>query len=232
MARQIICALDTSDVDEAVGMIRKLSPHVGAFKIGHALTLAEGLSVVGRLQDAGAHRIFLDLKFHDIPNSVALAVREASRRGVWMMTIHLSGGPAMITAAVEETRNYSVTDRPLLVGVSVLTSLDQRILTEDLGVQRTVLEQMVALSKLGMDLEMDGIVCSPQEISELRHAVGRGIIVTPGIRLPSMGSDDQKRTGDALTAVKDGADYLVVGRALTHAPDPEAALAGLGVLTA
>ncbi|CAN5570137.1 orotidine-5'-phosphate decarboxylase [soil metagenome] len=233
MNRQIICALDTSDINEAIATVKKLGPYVGAFKIGHALTLARGLSVIDELKDAGAGRIFLDLKFHDIPNSVALAVREAARRGVWMMTVHISGGPAMLTAAVEETKNYDEDHRPLLIGVSVLTSLDQSILTHDLGISRTVEDQMVSLSQLAMECEMDGVVCSPLEIKPIRHALGkRGVIVTPGIRVGTGDNHDQKRTGDANQAIADGADYLVVGRALTHAVDIEDTMKQFGMVPA
>jgi orotidine-5'-phosphate decarboxylase len=231
--RQIICAIDTPDLDEAISMTRRLSPHVGAFKIGHALTLANGIGVVDRLHDAGASRIFLDLKFHDIPNSVAIAVREAARRGVWMMTLHISGGPAMLDAAVEQTREFPENERPLLVGVSVLTSLDESTLTGLLGVSRSLEEQMVSLSKLAMQCELDGVVCSAHEIGALRAALGsRAVIVTPGIRLSSGDHHDQKRVGDARTAISDGADYLVVGRALTSSKDPVAALSGLGLVNA
>ena len=225
MVRQVICALDTSDLDEAIATVKRLSSHVGAFKVGHALTLPHGLDVVGKLRDAGANRIFLDLKFHDIPNSVALAVREAARHGVWMMTIHIAGGPAMMTAAAEETKQYDDADRPLIVGVSVLTSLDQRILTEDLGITRTIEEQMVHLSKLAMECELDGVVCSPQEVKPIRAALGhKAVLVTPGIRLSSGDTHDQKRTGDPAQALADGADYLVVGRALSHSADIEKTL--------
>jgi orotidine-5'-phosphate decarboxylase len=225
MIRQIICALDTSNLDEAVATVKKLSGHVGAFKIGHALTLPHGLSVIDTLRDAGASRIFLDLKFHDIPNSVALAVREAAKRRVWMMTVHIAGGAAMMTAAVEETQNYNENERPLLVGVSVLTSLDQQILTEQLGVSRSVEDHMIALSQLALEHELDGVVCSPQEVKALRTAIGKhGVIVTPGIRLSQGETHDQKRTGDAGQALADGADYLVIGRALTHSPDLEKSL--------
>jgi orotidine-5'-phosphate decarboxylase len=225
MIRQIICALDTSNLEEAVSTVKRLSGHVGAFKIGHALTLPHGLSVIETLKEAGASRIFLDLKFHDIPNSVALAVREAAKHGVWMMTLHIAGGPSMMQAAVEETRNYDESDRPLLVGVSVLTSLDQHILTDNLGVSRTVEEHMVQLSQLALEYDMDGVVCSPQEVKALRTSFGhQGIIVTPGIRLSQGETHDQKRTGDAGQALADGADYLVVGRALTHSSDLEKTL--------
>jgi orotidine-5'-phosphate decarboxylase len=231
--RQIICALDTPDLNSAIETIKRLAPHVGAFKIGHALTLANGLEVVDRLRDAGASRVFLDLKFHDIPNSVAIAVREAAKRGVWMMTLHISGGPAMLSAAVEETRAYPEDQRPLLVGVSVLTSLDESTLNGSLGISRSLQDQMVSLSKLAMDCELDGVVCSAHEILALRPVVGqRGVIVTPGIRLSDKQHHDQKRVGDARTALKDGADYLVIGRALSESPDPVKALAGLGLVNA
>jgi orotidine-5'-phosphate decarboxylase len=228
--RQVICALDTADLDQAIKITRRLSPHIGAFKIGHALTLHHGLSVIDQLRDAGASRIFLDLKFHDIPNSVALAVCEAAKRGVWMMTLHISGGPAMLTAAVDEARACVDEAGPLLVGVSVLTSLNQHVLTDHLGVQRSVEEHMVYLSKLAMDLDMDGVVCSPHEVKAIRSALGHnGIIVTPGIRLAQGDNHDQKRTGEANQALKDGADYLVIGRALTSSENPEQTLAQFGL---
>jgi orotidine-5'-phosphate decarboxylase len=229
MVRKVICALDTSDLDEAIAITKKLRHRVKAFKVGHGLTLSNGLSVIDRLKDAGAERIFLDLKFHDIPNSVALAVREAARRGVWMMTLHLTGGPAMLTAAVEEARNYSEQERPLLVGVSVLTSLDESTLRDHLGVHRTIEEQMVYLSQEAMNLEMDGVVCSAHEITPIRNAIGRsGVIVTPGIRLGGA-THDQKRVGTPAQAIADGADYLVIGRALTESDNPEAVLEEIGV---
>ncbi len=228
--KKIICALDTPDLDEALRVTKRLSKYVGAFKIGHALTLPDGLSVIERLRDAGAQRVFLDLKFHDIPNSVALAVCEAARRGVWMMTLHLSGGPAMIQAAVEEARNCPLGDQPLLIGVSVLTSLDQNALTNQLGVNRTVQDHMVALTQLAMDCEMDGVVCSPHEIPAIRKAVGHGIVVTPGIRLPNSAQDDQRRVGDAVKALRDGADYLVIGRALIQSSNVEETLSQFGLV--
>jgi len=230
VSRKIICALDTHDLDEAVRMTKRLAPHVGAFKVGHALTLPYGLDVIDRLRDAGAAKIFLDLKFHDIPNSVALAVREAARRGVWMTTLHISGGPAMLAAAVAEARAWS--DGPdgiCLVGVSVLTSIDQHMLNEHLGVPRTVEEHMVSLSRLAMDVDLDGVVCSPHEVKAIRHSIGHGIIVTPGIRLANAEIHDQKRTGEARQVLSDGANYLVIGRTLTESADPEKTLECLGL---
>lgn len=228
--RKIICALDTSDLDQAFKTVAQLKSHVRAFKIGHALTLNHGLSVIDLLREAGADRIFLDLKFHDIPNSVGLAVREAAKHGAWMVTVHIAGGPAMLSAAAEEARAYGDEHRPCIVGVSVLTSLDQHILTDHLGVNRTVEEHMVYLSKLAVDCDLDGVVCSAHEIRAIRTAVGsRGLIVTPGIRLSAGDVHDQKRVGDAATALADGADYLVVGRALTSSSDPVAMLERMAV---
>jgi orotidine-5'-phosphate decarboxylase len=229
--KKVICALDTHDLDEALGIAKKLVPYVGAFKIGHALTLSHGLTVVDKLKDVGVERVFLDLKFHDIPNSVGLAVCEAARHGVWMLTLHLAGGPAMINAAVEESKDCEVQNRPLLIGVSVLTSLDQPALSDYLGVQRTIEDQMTHLSRVGMDQGLDGVVCSQHELGPIRRVVGpSGIIVTPGIRLPNTAGGDQKRFGDAMTALKGGANYIVIGRALIHSADVVATLAQFGLI--
>jgi orotidine-5'-phosphate decarboxylase len=229
MKRKLICALDTGDLTEARETVRKLAPFVGAFKIGHALTLNYGLDVVERLKELGAERVFLDLKFHDIPNTVGRAVREAAKHGVWMMTLHISGGPAMVTAAVEEAKFHGADKAPLLVGVSVLTSLDQHVLSDHLGVTRTVEQHVVYLSKLAVDLGLDGVVCSVHEVAAVREAIGHKVIVTPGIR-PSHGErHDQQRVGDARSAFDAGSDYLVIGRALTSTDDPLKALKDLGL---
>ena len=231
--RKIICALDTSDLQDALATVRLLKDHVRAFKIGHALTLPNGLSAIERLREAGAQRVFLDLKFHDIPNSVGLAVREAARHGAWMVTVHIAGGPAMLAAAAAEARAFDDEERPCILGVSVLTSLDQHTLTDHLGVQRSVEEHMVYLSKLAVDCDLDGVVCSPHEVRAVRAAVGpRGVVVTPGIRLSAGDVHDQKRVGDARTALADGADYLVVGRALTKSDDPVSTLGRLAAVPA
>lgn len=233
MERKIICALDTGDLDEALSAAKRLLPYVGAFKIGHGLVLPYGLSVVGRFRDLGVKRIFLDLKFHDIPNSVALAVRESMRYGVWMLTLHAAGGPAMMAAASEEARSGNETDAPLLMGVTVLTSLDQHTLTDYLGVGRTVEQQMVELSKLGVDCGLDGVIASPQEVKPLRAALGkRGLIVTPGVRVAGQPMHDQVRTGSAIEAIQDGADYVVIGRNLMASEDIPKTLAAYGFSTA
>ncbi len=231
MKRKIICALDTGDLTEAKETVRRLAPYAGAFKVGHALTLQNGLDIIDILKGVGAERIFLDLKFHDIPNSVGRAVREASKRGVWMMTLHISGGPAMVTAAVEEAKSNGPERAPMLLGVSVLTSLDQHALSEHLGVGRTIEEHMVYLSKLGVDCGLDGVVCSVHEIAAIREAIGHKVIVTPGIRPLHGARQDQQRVGDARSALEAGANYLVIGRALTEATNPLQALSELGVET-
>lgn len=224
---RVICALDTGDLQEALATVAKLHTVCGAFKVGHGLTLPHGLDVINRLQDAGAERVFLDLKFHDIPNSVAVAVREAAKRDVWMLTLHLSGGPAMLVAAIAEARAVATGQPPLLVGVSVLTSLDQQDLQEHLGCERSLEHHMVHLSRLGVEIGVDGVVCSVHEAEAIRRAVGTAIVVTPGIRARAADNQDQLRVGDAQDAIQAGADYMVVGRALTDAPDPVQALKDL-----
>lgn len=227
--RKVICALDTGNLSEARKLVRRLAPWVGAFKIGHALVLPNGLDVVDRLRDEGADRIFLDLKFHDIPNSVALGVESAARKGVWMTTLHISGGPAMMTAAVEASRSYGEENAPLLVGVSVLTSIEQETLSHYLGVPRTILEHMTLLSREAIEFGLDGVVCGVSEVKVLRNVVGHGIIVTPGIRSSAGERHDQRRVGEPNQALEAGADYLVVGRALTASEDPVQALVQLGL---
>jgi len=230
LARKVICALDTPDLNEALKTVRRLATKVGAFKIGHGLTLPHGLDVISKLQDAGAERIFLDLKFHDIPNSVALAVSEATKRNVWMMTLHIAGGPAMMTAASEEANAYEIDKAPLLIGVSVLTSIDEHMLQHYLGVTRPLEEHMVALSKMALDFGLDGVVCSAHEVKAIRKAIGKGVIVTPGIRLSTGETHDQKRVASAMDALSNGADYLVIGRALSDAQNPEAVLEQFGLM--
>lgn len=210
---QIICALDTSDLAVATKTVQRLAPNIKHFKIGHSLTLAHSLSVIGRLQDAGAEKIFLDLKFHDIPNTVAGAVREAAKYGVWMTTLHTAGGQDMMRAAAE------IPDRPLLMGVSVLTSIDEVGLAQ-IGVSRTVEDQMVRMSTMAAKCGIDGFISSPLEITLIRAAVGdKPLIVAPGIRLPGGEVHDQKRIATPQQAIADGANYLVIGRALTDAED-------------
>ena len=213
MLDKIICALDSSDLDSATTTVQRLSPYIKHFKIGHSLVLAHSLNVIAKLQDAGAEKIFLDLKFHDIPNTVAGAVKEAAKYGVWMTTLHTAGGSEMMQAAAD------VPDRPLLMGVSVLTSLDESELAQ-VGVSRTVEDQMMRMSALAIKCGIDGVISSPLEILSLRTSLGsKPLIVTPGIRLPGGESHDQKRFATPHQAIADGASFLVMGRALTDAED-------------
>lgn len=228
MNTHLIAAIDTPDVNQAIETVRRLKDHVFAFKVGHALVLPHGLSIIDSLRDQGAYRIFLDMKFHDIPNSVALGVYEAARRGVWMMTVHSSGGQAMMAAAVEAVRDANPEIPPCLVAVTVLTSIDETTLSDQIGVARSVHHQVKHLAKAAIQADLDGVVCSGSDVAMLRQELGHEpILVTPGIRPVGGDVGDQKRVSTGGEALRDGANYLVVGRALTSAQDPEKALAAL-----
>ena len=195
-------------------------------KIGTQLFTAAGPAAVERAHKRGA-RVFLDLKYHDIPNTVAGAVREATRLGVFMLNVHASGGFAMMRAAAEAATkaaaDFSIA-RPLVLGVTVLTSLDRAALPRDLGVAGSVESHVLRLAERARDAGLDGCVASPREIGLLRGALGpKWVIVTPGIR-PVERGDDQIRTATPRAAINAGAHYLVVGRPITAAPDPAAAI--------
>jgi orotidine-5'-phosphate decarboxylase len=216
---RIIIALDLSTGEAALALVRKLSPHAGLFKIGLQLYTAAGPDIVRAVRDLGG-RIFLDLKWHDIPNTVGRAVESAASLGAEMQTIHLSGGRAMIEAAV-----HAAAPEMLLLGVTVLTSVDQATLHET-GIVSPMEEQVLRLAQLGADSGIGGVVASPLEIAPLRSAHGSKLqIVTPGIRPRDVATDDQKRTLTPAEALRAGADFLVIGRPITAAPDPRAALA-------
>ncbi|GIV17151.1 MAG: orotidine 5'-phosphate decarboxylase [Armatimonadota bacterium] len=219
-ARQrILIALDTSDAEQAVRWVRLLSPYVGGFKVGLELVHAAGFGIFDRLREAGAERIFYDAKLHDIPNTVARAVRAIAQMGVWMVNVHASGGRAMMQAAVEAAR--SVSEPPLLIAVTVLTSLSSQELREQVGTRRGAVNQVVHLASMAKESGMDGVVASVQEARALRRRLGEGfLIVTPGIRLAGDSAGDQRRVATPSQAVRSGADYLVVGRSVTADIDP------------
>jgi orotidine-5'-phosphate decarboxylase len=214
--QRIIVALDVPTQDEARNLMSSLKGEVGAFKIGLQRYTADGPGLVRAALSFGS--VFLDLKLHDIPNTVAKAVESAEQLGVQMLTLHLSGGGEMIRAAVTARQ----TDM-LLLGVTVLTSSNEATLQET-GVSATTAEQVLRLAKLGVENGIGGLVASPQEARLLRQEFGDQIkIVTPGIRPAGSDAGDQKRTASPRDAVEAGADYLVVGRPITGAADPIAA---------
>ena len=229
-ADRLLVALDVETLAAAGGLLGELQGVVTGCKIGTQLFTAAGPAAVEAARTRG-FRVFLDLKFHDIPNTVAGAVREATRLGVFMLNVHASGGAAMMRAAAEAAAKAAAdfaVPRPLCLGVTVLTSLDRRALQRDLGVSSTVEAHVLRLAERAREAGLDGCVASPREIGLLRRALGDGwVIVTPGIRPSSdeggSSPDDQVRVATPRRALAAGADYLVVGRPIIAAPDPAAA---------
>jgi orotidine-5'-phosphate decarboxylase len=230
-ADRVLVALDVESLPEAGRMLERLAGIVTGCKIGSQLFTAAGPAAVEAALKRG-FRVFLDLKFHDIPNTVAGAVREATRLGVFMLNVHASGGRALMQGAADAATRAAAEfgrPRPLCLGVTVLTSLDRRTLEQEVGVTATVEAHVLRLATLAQASGLDGCVASVHEIRPLRLALGpRWVILTPGIRLVAEGggpprSDDQRRTGTPAAAIRAGADYLVIGRPITAAPEPAAA---------
>lgn len=226
---KIIVALDVATADEAKKIVAELKTEVGAFKIGLQLFTSAGSKFVREIVEAG-NKIFLDLKFHDIPNTVAKASVEAARLGVWMFNIHASGGGEMMRRAffeVAETCERENLERPKIIGVTVLTSSDENTLRET-GISGEVEPQVLRLARLAAENNLDGVVASPLEIKAIRENIDARdfLIVTPGVRPASITvdanrgtNDDQKRVKTAKTAIADGADFLVIGRPILQAGD-------------
>lgn len=221
MDSPVLVALDYAEEAAALALAEQLSPQLCRLKIGKELFTRAGPDLVRRLQDRG-FEIFLDLKFHDIPNTVAGAVRAAADLGVWMVNVHASGGRRMLEAAAAALQPY---DRPpLLIGVTVLTSMTDEDLAE-LGYAETALQRVQRLAGLVADCGLDGVVSSAQEAPLLRQLHGTGLrLVTPGIRLAGDSPGDQRRVVTPADARELGADFLVIGRSITDARDPLAAL--------
>jgi orotidine-5'-phosphate decarboxylase len=222
---RILVALDVPTAAAAIALADRVRGTVGGFKIGSQLFTAAGPELVQSLVHRG-DRIFLDLKFHDIPNTVAGAVASAADLGVWMVNVHASGGPAMLAAARGAVENRSGA-RPLLIAVTVLTSLDAHALTA-VGVGASPLDQVLRLANLAKSAGLDGVVASPVETAALRESCGPDfVIVTPGIRDAGLGAprskDDQQRTLSAAEALDAGSSYVVIGRPITGQSDPRSA---------
>jgi len=224
---RILAALDVPTACDAVRMADRIRSHVAGLKIGSQLFTAEGPPLVRELVDRG-DRIFLDLKYHDIPNTVAEAVRSAALLGVWMVNVHASGGMKMMTAARDAADQAADSrgSRPILIAVTVLTSFDEDSYRAT-GVNRPIAAQVEALAAMAQDAGLDGVVASPHEIGIVRARCGPQFhIVTPGIRTGAVSpGDDQARTMSAADAVRAGATYVVVGRPILRAGDPGAAAA-------
>ena len=212
-------------------LVNALGGLAGGFKIGNRLFTSEGPALVRRIVDAGS-RVFLDLKYHDIPNTVGQAVEAAVGTGAWMINVHASGGSAMMQAAARAGRETAARlgrPAPLMIGVTVLTSMDQEALRAT-GVERPVLDQVIALARLTREAGLQGVVASAQETRAIRQACGPQFqVVTPGIRGAAAGADrnDQTRTMGPAEAIRAGASYIVVGRPIIAASDPRAAAAAI-----
>ncbi len=221
----IIAALDVPTAEQALALARDIAPVVGAFKVGSELFTSAGPDIVRRLRETGT-AVFLDLKFHDIPNTVAKAVAAATRLDVQMLTIHASGGREMLHAAetsAQQTARQSGRNAPLLLAVTVLTSHDANTLSE-IGCESNVGRQVERLAGLAVQAGLRGLVCSPLEIVALRQLLPAAVqLVTPGIRTGAEQADDQRRTLSPREAMDAGANYLVIGRPIYAAENPRAA---------
>ena len=214
---RIIVALDYDNSNSALSLADQLNPNQCRLKVGKELFVAAGPQLVKSLSDRGFD-VFLDLKFHDIPNTVAKAVSAAADLGAWMTNVHASGGTRMMTAAREAVENHG--GDMLLIAVTVLTSMDETDL-QQVGVNSVAGDQVLALANLTKQAGLDGVVCSAQEATHLKQQLGQDFkLITPGIRLTDSASDDQRRIVSPAQAIEQGSDYLVIGRPITQAENP------------
>ena len=220
---RLVLALDVDNFESAEKLVEKLNNYVGVFKVGSQLFTAEGTKVIKIINKKGG-KVFLDLKFHDIPNTVARAAEVATKLGVYIFDVHTSGGYEMMKAAAEASKKISLVlgvRKPLILGVTLLTSINQEILEKEIGVKNKLEEQVVHLAKLAKAAGLDGVVASSWEIKEIRKACGEDfVILTPGIRPVGKSSDDQKRIMTPRKAIKLGSDFLVIGRPIRNAYNP------------
>jgi orotidine-5'-phosphate decarboxylase len=221
MRERLIVALDVPSAGEAQKLVSRIGDSAGVYKVGLQLFIAEGPGIVRDLVSSG-RQVFLDLKLHDIPTTVALAVKSASELGVHMLTVHAGGGAAMLRAATE-----AAAGRVNILAVTVLTSLNDDDIQE-IGVSGRVSDQVLRMAALAKSAGCQGIVTSPRESSMVRRALGEGFaIVTPGVRPAGAESNDQQRIATPAQAISNGASHIVVGRPITHAPDPAKAAAAI-----
>jgi len=222
----VFCALDTPDLKDATGLAAKVADNIGGLKLGLEFFTANGPPGVKQVIKASGLPVFLDLKFHDIPNTVAQAVRQATKLGPAMVNVHAAGGQAMMEAAAKAAADAAyefVVQRPLVLGVTVLTSMGDDEL-ETVGVSGSTEDQVVRLAVMAREAGLDGVVCSPREVKRLRAECGSKFkLVTPGVRPAWSARDDQRRVTTPAEALAAGADYLVIGRPITAADDPAAA---------
>lgn len=222
MTNPVITALDVSDREAMRALIKKLAPYGGIFKLGLEMFVGFGPEVVKEVI-AGGGKVMLDLKLHDIPNTVRKAAKNASLLGAELLTVHASGGSTMLKAAVEGVKEAG--SKTKVLAVTVLTSIDEETLNNELGVSKSVLDQVKSLAMLAKESGVDGVVCSPKEIAAIRECCGPDfLIVTPGIRPKGSAVGDQKRIKTPGEAINDGANYIVVGRPITEANDPAGAM--------
>ena len=222
-SNKIIIALDVEEIKQAKRLVSELFPLIRIFKVGISLFTSTGPPIIKFIREKGAD-IFLDLKFHDIPHTVSKASESATIWKARFFTVHTGGGVEMMRAAKEGARKKAKelkVNPPLILGVTILTSMDEKRLKEEWGVRRTLKNQVVHLARLAKEAGLDGVVCSPQEIEIVRETVGKKIlIVTPGVRPLTFSKDDQARTMTPEETLGKGADYIVIGRPVTHSLSP------------